>query len=571
MQVLTERLSIRVKLLAGCGALMLVMVTVAGVQWFGTARLADTARGALLSDAQAESLLLNIDRDSYQAQIAVEQLATAPPEGVADLLESYEGNRDQTVSRWEDYTAIARGLGDERDRWPAYVEAQDRWAEHNDGLAARLLAGDRSGDAGIVEDLITSRELHDEVRGVLDGIVEELYVPQRESFEATLSADLDFTRVVLPVGLLIGSAVSVVVALVLAWNIADPIRRMTARARQIADGQTDLEPINMDRSDELGDLAESFNDLQAMLETVRTQARVVAGGELSADVLDQRVPGELGQSFGAMVESLRAMVAEVTTSAGSLSTSADALVASSATMTQSAEGTSNEAAAANVAGDEVSSSIASVARSIEDMTDSIQEIARSATEASRVAGDAVRVAATTSDTIGKLGESSEEIGNVINVINSIAEQTNLLALNATIEAARAGEAGKGFAVVANEVKELATQTSQATEEISTRIQGIQTTTLAAVEANQQISETIERISDISSTIAAAVEEQSVTTSEIGHNVEAATSGADSIADGVSRVASGAETTRTTSAETSNAATRISDLADELNRLVANYR
>ncbi len=550
---------------------MSVMVAVAGVQWFGTSRLADTARGALLSDAQAESLLLNIDRDSYQAQIAVEQLATAPPEAVPGLVESYEGNRDQTLSRWEDYNAIARGLGDERDRWPAYVEAQARWAAHNDELAARLVAGERTGDAGIVEDLVTSRELHDEVRGVLDGIVEELYVPQRESFEAALSADLDLTRVILPVGLVVGLAASVVVALLLAWNIAGPIRRTTVWARQIADGRTDLEPVTLDRSDELGELADSFNDLHRMLGTVQAQARAVAGGELSAPVLDESVPGELGDSFGAMIETLRSMVAEITTSAQTLSMSAEALVSSSATMTRSAEDTSNEAIAANTTGDEVSSSIASVAQSIEDMTDSIQEIARSATEASRVAGDAVRVAATSSDTIGKLGESSEEIGNVINVINSIAEQTNLLALNATIEAARAGEAGKGFAVVANEVKELATQTGQATEEISSRIQGIQADTLAAVEANQQISETIERISDISSTIAAAVEEQSVTTSEIGHNVEAASGGATTIADGVSRVASGAETTRTSSAETAQAAAGVSELAEELNRLVANYR
>ncbi|MEM9039136.1 MAG: methyl-accepting chemotaxis protein, partial [Actinomycetota bacterium] len=170
-----------------------------------------------------------------------------------------------------------------------------------------------------------------------------------------------------------------------------------------------------------------------------------------------------------------------------------------------------------------------------------------------------------------LGESSVEIGNVIKVINSIAEQTNLLALNATIEAARAGEAGKGFAVVANEVKELANQTAQATEEISARIQGIQSDTTNAVEANEQIGETIERINEISATIAAAVEEQSVTTTEIGRSVEEAAMGTQEIARSIGDVAGAAEDTRQSTSETRTSAEELARMAADLNQLVGNYR
>ena len=121
------------------------------------------------------------------------------------------------------------------------------------------------------------------------------------------------------------------------------------------------------------------------------------------------------------------------------------------------------------------------------MESAIREIAHNATEAARVAGQAVSVAENTTRTVGKLGDSSQEIATVIKLINGIAEQTNLLALNATIEAARAGEAGKGFAVVASEVKELAQETARATEDISQRVEAIQADTAGAVEAISRIS------------------------------------------------------------------------------------
>src|SRR5213592_4681039 len=128
----------------------------------------------------------------------------------------------------------------------------------------------------------------------------------------------------------------------------------------------------------------------------------------------------------------------------------------------------------------------------------VKEIAVAVGQATRVASEAVTTAEATNATVAKLGESSAEIGKVIEVITSIAEQTNLLALNATIEAARAGEAGKGFAVVANEVKELAKQTATATEEISRKIEAIQGDTKGAVEAIGHITKIITRVNGISS-------------------------------------------------------------------------
>jgi len=166
-----------------------------------------------------------------------------------------------------------------------------------------------------------------------------------------------------------------------------------------------------------------------------------------------------------------------------------------------------------------------VATAVEELSSSIGEISKNAVEAARVASSAVEKADHTNVIVAKLGDSSQEISNVVRVITSIAEQTNLLALNATIEAARAGESGKGFAVVANEVKELAKETAKATEEISQRIEGIQGDTESAVSAIEEITAVISQISDFQTTIASAVEEQTATTSSLAENVNQAANGA----------------------------------------------
>ncbi len=178
---------------------------------------------------------------------------------------------------------------------------------------------------------------------------------------------------------------------------------------------------------------------------------------------------------------------------------------------------------------------------------------------------------TTNATVIKLGQSSEEIGKVVKVITSIAQQTNLLALNATIEAARAGEAGKGFAVVANEVKELAKQTTEATDGIRVMIGAIQTDSRGAIEAIGKIGAVIRQISDIQSTIACAVEEQSATTSEIGRNVAQAARATADIAQTISGVAEGAGSTARGAGDTQKAADGLAAMAADIRELVGQFR
>nr|WP_246308634.1 methyl-accepting chemotaxis protein [Kineosphaera limosa] len=205
------------------------------------------------------------------------------------------------------------------------------------------------------------------------------------------------------------------------------------------------------------------------------------------------------------------------------------------------------------------------------MSASIQEIATAATRATGVAQEAVHSAELTAETVRKLSESSIRIGEVMKAITSIAEQTNLLALNATIEAARAGEAGKGFAVVANEVKELAQQSAAATEDISTRVQGIQDDAAATSAALANITEVIARINETQSTIASAVEEQTATTNEMSRSVHDAASGSSGIASNIDKVAGNAGETSDGAAQTLTAAQDLSRLSQELHDIVGQYR
>ena len=257
--------------------------------------------------------------------------------------------------------------------------------------------------------------------------------------------------------------------------------------------------------------------------------------------------------------------------AGMLASSSEELTAVSQQMGANAEETSAQANAVSAASEQVSSNVQTVATGTEEMAASIREIAKNSHDAVQIAAQAVKETEATNATITKLGESSGEIGKVVKVITGIAHQTNLLALNATIEAARAGEAGKGFAVVANEVKELAKETAKATEDISAKIEAIQSDTSDAVEAIGRIHAIIHKIADYQHSIAGAVEEQSATTAEISRNVAEGAKGSVEIAQNILGVADAASSTSAGASQTQSAALELARLSADLLRLVSDFR
>jgi methyl-accepting chemotaxis protein len=313
--------------------------------------------------------------------------------------------------------------------------------------------------------------------------------------------------------------------------------------------------------------------VRRMVRRVGDLAEALGRGDLtrSSGVDSRDEIGRMAAALDGATMRLRQSLGVVASSSQSLAAAADQLSGASQQIATSADETNAQAATVSSAAEEVSRSVQTVAAGTEEMSASIREIANNASDAAQVAGEAVGIVESVNATVGQLGASSQEIGNVISLITSIAEQTNLLALNATIEAARAGDAGKGFAVVASEVKDLAQETAKATGDISTRVQAIQADAEAAVEAISRIVEVIEKINGYSTMIASAVEEQTATTSEITRNISEAATGSSQIAENITGVATASDLTTEGVNESRRTADEVARMAGELQRVVAQFQ
>ncbi|WP_432483629.1 methyl-accepting chemotaxis protein [Kineococcus esterisolvens] len=408
---------------------------------------------------------------------------------------------------------------------------EENWAAYTELRDAEAVPASRAGDLRRVDEV---QEQLGEHTDAMNEALDALRDIDSAAVDA-LAADVEATYT--------GNRTTVLV--LLAVGIAAALAAGAAIARSIAAG---------------------LGRVQAIAESLKDGDLTRSAGLTSRDEV-----GRTAQSLDAATAQLRELVATIDTASTGVAASAQQLSAISTQIAAGAEETSAQAGVVSGAAEEVSSNVQTVAAGSEEMGASIREISSNTDEAARVASEAVRVAESTSRTIAALGESSQEIGSVVKAITAIAEQTNLLALNATIEAARAGEMGKGFAVVAGEVKELAQQTARATDDISRRVQTIQSDAGGAVGAIEEISAIIGRINDFQVTISSAVEEQTATTAEMNRNVAAAAASSGDIAANIAGVADAASSTAQAVTESQQTSADLARTSRELSALVARFR
>ena len=381
------------------------------------------------------------------------------------------------------------------------------------------------------------------VQQLVDGV-------QKETDASTWQArrEISFaTMVMLALGALtlVGSALFV--WLYVGRNILRRIRALQRSMQLLSDGDLQSEIHQSHQHDEIASMASSLQIFRdGMIE-----ARSISADQDS----DRAAKAERASRMEARIVEFEATVR---TALDSLQGSANSMQVTAESMTATADQSSALVNAVASAAEETSVNVQTVSAGTEQLSSSIAEIGRQVVTSAAIARKAVDEAGATDATMQGLADNAARISVVIDLIQTIASQTNLLALNATIEAARAGEAGRGFAVVASEVKNLASQTAKATDEIRSQIASMQAVTETAVGAIRSIGNTIGEINEVTTAIASAVEQQGAATREIARNIQHA-------AGGTSEVSSNIVGVSTASAEAGSAANEVLSASSALSR------
>ena len=370
---------------------------------------------------------------------------------------------------------------------------------------------------------------------------------------AEMQQALIFTLVVSAIALALGAAAAWFIGL----GITNPIVAMTNAMKSLAQGEIKTDIPATDHKDEIGSMAEAVQVFKDnMVERERLEAQQAEQTKIDAEREEKvRLTAEEATKKEALEEENRQKARKqemvdladqfeevVMAVVNEVASSVTKMESAATEMSNIASTTSEQSSSVSSTAEQTAGNVTMVASATEELSASIREISSQATIANDVVDKAVQNTETAASEVTSLVEASESVTNIVELINDIAEQTNLLALNATIEAARAGDAGKGFAVVATEVKSLASQTGQATEDIRQQMTTMQDIAGKAQTGMVEVNKSMNNINDTISGISAAITEQDAATQGIAENVQEVSDGTTNVTTNIVSVNQGAETT-----------------------------
>jgi methyl-accepting chemotaxis protein len=428
-----------------------------------------------------------------------------------------------------------------------------------EGNIFELWESERAADKAAQDAVAASGDSVNHLSKLLNDYVSE--TRGRVSSQSTLAnRDADRGRWLILGVTLIGSLVSVMVGILyIRLNLIRRLVTVVAATKTVASGDLNVDVPKASR-DEIGEMCnalEVFKRNGLEIERMRTeQTETERRGQEQRRKTMLGLADQCDASVMTIVDHLSGAAMEMQETAGNLS--------------RLAQEASHQSGAASNGAQSTCQNVQAMAAAVRELTQSIREISLRVNESAEIANAAVDQARKTNDTVDGMKRAAQHVGEIVGLINDIASQTNLLALNATIEAARAGEAGKGFAVVASEVKQLANQTSNATEEIRRQIESMQRTTTEAVGAIDTISSTIQRINEISSTVASAVVEQNAAIEEMARNAQQAADGTSDVSQNIGAVSAASDRTGEAAGQVLSASSELAESAERLKREVQDF-
>ncbi len=359
-------------------------------------------------------------------------------------------------------------------------------------------------------------------------------------------------------------------------RIIAPFNDISANMTRVAQGERDIRVSFTERSDEIGDMARA---LEAFVKSSHKLDELFAARKAAVELREQERADQHAQVELARREAINRLAADFENSIGRVTSgvaAASAQLQETATsMAIAAEQATTQTGQVARAMEQAHTGVTSAATASDEFAMSIAEISRQATQSAELARTASDAADSADATISALSDSAAQVGQIVELIQSIAQKTNLLALNASIEAARGGEAGRGFAVVASEVKELANQTSRATEDVAKQIRAIQGSTGDSVGALRSIVGQIEQLESTAISIASAVDQQSLAGRDLAKNIDIAARATDEVSASIGQVREASIANGSAASQVLSSATELegqaSSLRSEVDRFLSQVR